>query len=63
LLLFRQDFISHSRERERRINLAAQERMMRYAHDEQREKLFQHKKKKQANLDAHPLSGMYCCYN
>ncbi|XP_064630331.1 uncharacterized protein LOC135489095 [Lineus longissimus] len=59
LLLFRQDFISHSRERERRIYLAARERMMRYAHDEQREKLFKHTKTKQANLDAHPLSDLW----
>ena len=50
-------FISRSRERQKKIKLAAEEREMQKQFDEERFKLFQDNRSKKVNPQAHPYSG------
>lgn len=55
--MFKQNTISHVRERQKRVTLAAEERKLTSALQAEREQLFSENKKKEANPDAHPYSG------
>ncbi|KAJ8317345.1 hypothetical protein KUTeg_005249 [Tegillarca granosa] len=55
--IYKQDMISRSRARERRINLASEDRRLQHLLHKEREKLFAaEQRKKEANPDAHPYS-------
>lgn len=52
--------ISRSRARERRVHLASEDRRLQKLLHKEREKLFAaEQRKKEANPEAHPYSGMY----
>nr|XP_022339353.1 uncharacterized protein LOC111134527 isoform X6 [Crassostrea virginica] len=54
--LYKQSTISHVRERQKRVLLAANERKLSTALQAEREQLFSENKKKEPNPDAHPYS-------
>ncbi|XP_062588774.1 LOW QUALITY PROTEIN: serine/arginine repetitive matrix protein 2-like [Saccostrea cucullata] len=54
--LYKQNTISHVRERQKRVTLATEERRLVTAMEAERERLFAEQKKKEANPDAHPYS-------
>ena len=51
--------ISRLRERQKRLNLAAEQRKMEAYLKMERDQLFSEEKKKEANPEAHPYSGMF----
>ncbi len=54
----RAEFISRSQERQKRLQLAAEERQQDIQHELERNKLFlQDKRPQKANVQAHPYSG------
>ena len=61
----KQVVLSRLRERQKRLHLAAEERKMQAYLQLERDRLFQEEKRKDANPEAHPYSGMmfYPCCN
>ena len=57
-----QSFISKSRERQRLVKMRANERDVSTVHGRDRASLFKLDHKRQANVDAHPLSGQYTSF-
>ena len=53
----RTDFISKSRERMRKVKLAAEERQVQAQFDVERAQIFHDQRSKKSNPNAHPLSG------
>ena len=55
----KQQTISRLRERQKRLNLAAEQRTMEAYLKMERDKLFQEERRKEANPEAHPYSGRH----
>ena len=51
--------MSRVRERQKRLHFAAEERKMQAYLQLERDRLFQEERRKEANPEAHPYSGMY----